>query len=156
MGQAKVYFTDFRVHGNQNLLTKLDRLLQKAGMAELPLEGKFTAIKIHFGEPGNLAYLRANYAKVVVDALKKTGAKPFLTDCNTLYPGMRRNALDHLEAAYIKRLFAAADRLSRHHCRRVAGHGFCQRSRKRRAVLRAGAAGACGSGRRSDRQPDPL
>ena len=29
------------------------------------------------------------------------GAKPFLTDCNTLYPGMRRNALDHLDAAYM-------------------------------------------------------
>ena len=100
MERAKVYFTDFRVHNGRNLLDKLRRLLEKAGMTEMPLKGKFTAVKIHFGEPGNLAFLRHNYAKVVVDALKDMGAKPFLTDSNTLYPGMRRNALDHLDAAY--------------------------------------------------------
>ncbi|HPF88159.1 MAG TPA: DUF362 domain-containing protein [Candidatus Limiplasma sp.] len=101
MEKAKVYFTDFRVHGNHNLLDKLTRLLHKAGMTNLPLQGKFTAIKIHFGEPGNLAFLRHNYARAVVDVLKEMGARPFLTDCNTLYPGMRRNALDHLDAAYL-------------------------------------------------------
>ena len=101
MEKAKVYFTDFRTNSNQNLLQKLRRLLQKAGMMQMPLDGKFTAIKIHFGEPGNLAFLRSNYARVVVDALKEIGARPFLTDSNTLYPGMRRNALDHIDAAYM-------------------------------------------------------
>ncbi len=100
MERAKVFFSDFRVHGTRNLPEKLDRLIAKAGITGMPLTGKFTAIKMHFGEPGNLAFLRHNYVKVVVDALKKMGAKPFLTDCNTLYPGMRRNALDHLDAAY--------------------------------------------------------
>ena len=101
MEKAKVYFTDFRTQNTSSLLEKLHRLLEKAGMSALPLDGKFTAIKIHFGEPGNLAFLRPNFARVVVDALKKAGARPFLTDCNTLYPGMRRNALDHLDAAYL-------------------------------------------------------
>lgn len=101
MEKAKVYFTDFRTHNTSSLLEKLHRLLEKAGMSALPLDGKFTAIKIHFGEPGNLAFLRPNFARVVVDALKEAGARPFLTDCNTLYPGMRRNALDHLDAAYL-------------------------------------------------------
>ena len=100
MTKAKVYFTDFRATPSQNLLQKLRLLLEKAGLQELDLEGKFTAIKIHFGEPGNLAFLRPNYAKVVVDMLKEMNAKPFLTDANTLYVGRRRNALDHLEAAY--------------------------------------------------------
>lgn len=101
MEKAKVYYTDFRTNANQNLLDKLRRLIGKAGMTDMPLEGKFTAIKIHFGEPGNLAFLRSNYARVVVDALKDMGARPFLTDSNTLYPGMRRNALDHIDAAYM-------------------------------------------------------
>ena len=101
MDKAKVYFTDFRTDERHNLLQKLGRLIQKAGLKTLPLEGKFTAVKLHFGEPGNLAFLRANYARVVVDALKDAGARPFLTDSNTLYPGMRRNALDHLDAAYL-------------------------------------------------------
>ena len=101
MEKAKVYFTDFRTNGEHSLLDKLRRLIQKAGMLDMPLDGKFTAIKIHFGEPGNLAFLRSNYARVVVDALNSIGARPFLTDCNTLYPGMRRNALDHIDAAYM-------------------------------------------------------
>ena len=61
---------------------------------------KYAAIKIHFGEPGNLAYLRPNYAKAVVDVIKELGGKPFLTDCNTMYPGSRKNALEHLECAW--------------------------------------------------------
>jgi hypothetical protein len=58
------------------------------------------AIKLHFGELGNLAYLRPNYVRVAVDELKKLGAKPFLTDANTLYTGTRSNAVDHLLTAY--------------------------------------------------------
>ena len=100
MAASKVYFTNFRATPDMPLLKKLRRLLQRAGMMEMDLDGKFTAVKIHFGEPGNLAFLRPNYAKVVVDALKEIGAKPFLTDANTLYVGSRRNALDHLDAAY--------------------------------------------------------
>lgn len=32
--------------------------------------------------------------------IKSAGGKVFLTDCNTLYVGRRKNALDHLDAAY--------------------------------------------------------
>lgn len=100
MEKSKVYFTNFRAKPDLNLLQKLRLLIEKAGMMEMDLSGKFVAIKTHFGELGNLAFLRSNYAKVVVDALKEMDAKPFLTDCNTLYVGSRRNALDHLSAAY--------------------------------------------------------
>jgi len=100
MQVSKVYFTDFRATPEQTLLQKLRRLIEKAGMMDMPLRDQFAAIKVHFGEPGNLSFLRPNYAKVVVTALKEKGAKPFLTDCNTLYIGGRRNALDHLDTAY--------------------------------------------------------
>ena len=63
------------------------------------MDGKFVAIKMHFGELGNLAFLRPNYAKAVADLCKEQGGMPFLTDCNTLYPGSRKNALDHLDCA---------------------------------------------------------
>lgn len=63
------------------------------------MEGKFVAIKMHFGELGNMAFLRPNYAKVVADLCKEQGGLPFLTDCNTLYPGSRKNALEHLDCA---------------------------------------------------------
>lgn len=61
---------------------------------------KFVAIKMHFGELGNVSYLRPNYAKAIVDLIKEMGGKPFLTDCNTMYPGFRKNALEHLECAW--------------------------------------------------------
>ena len=98
---SKVYFTDFRATYRENLPKKLARLVKTAGMLEgIDFTNKYTAIKIHFGEPGNLAYLRPNYAKVIVDMIKEQGGRVFLTDCNTLYVGRRKNALDHLDAAY--------------------------------------------------------
>ena len=100
MGKSKVYFTDFHATSKENLQQKLRRLLKTAGMSQIDFDRKYAAIKIHFGEPGNLSYLRPNYAKTVVDAVTELGGKPFLTDCNTLYVGGRKNALDHLNSAY--------------------------------------------------------
>lgn len=70
------------------------RSIKTAGIGEIDFENKYTAIKMHFGEPGNLAFLRPNYAAVVVNTVKELGGRPFLTDCNTLYVGGRKNALD--------------------------------------------------------------
>ena len=99
MNVSNVYFTDLRVRNGDNLLTKLQRLIKTAGIRNIDFTDKYVAIKMHFGEPGNLAFLRPNYAKAVADVVKKLGGKPFLTDCNTLYVGGRKNALDHLDSA---------------------------------------------------------
>ena len=56
---------------------------------------------MHFGELGNMAHLRPGYARVLVDIIKDLGGKPFLTDANTMYVGSRKNALDHIETAYL-------------------------------------------------------
>jgi len=101
MEKSKVYFTSMHTTSKENLQQKLRRLITTAGMGQIDFDRKFTAIKIHFGEPGNLAFLRPNYAKTVVDMVKEMGGKPFLTDCNTLYVGGRKNALDHLDSAYV-------------------------------------------------------
>lgn len=100
MEKSKVYFTDFRARLGEGLPSKLKRLIRQAGMEKLDMDGKFVAIKMHFGELGNLGYLRPNYAKAVADVVKEFGGNPFLTDCNTLYPGSRKNALEHLECAW--------------------------------------------------------
>lgn len=101
MEQAKVYFTSFKATAHENLLQKLHRLMKTAGFEQIDFTDKYAAIKIHFGEYGNLAFLRPNYAKVVADYVKELGGKPYLTDCNTLYVGSRKNALDHLDTAYV-------------------------------------------------------
>ncbi|MCR4655013.1 MAG: DUF362 domain-containing protein [Lachnospiraceae bacterium] len=101
MGKAKVYFTDFRTEPEVSQGVKLQRLCRRAGIGDIDFNGKFTAIKMHFGELGNFAYLRPNYVKAVADLIKELGGKPFLTDCNTLYPGSRKNAVDHLYNAEV-------------------------------------------------------
>ena len=99
---SKVYFADFRCPSwRENLQQKLARLMMTAGFGDIDMDGKYVAIKMHFGEPGNMAYLRPNWAKTVADLVKSQGGKPFLTDCNTLYIGGRKNALDHMESAYV-------------------------------------------------------
>ena len=100
MEKSKVYFTDMRALPGTSLPQKLQKLMRRAGIADIDFERKITAIKMHFGEPGNLSYLRPNYAKAVADLVKELGGRPFLTDCNTLYVGRRKDALEHLSAAY--------------------------------------------------------
>ena len=97
---AKVYYTNLRTHGRESQLDKLKRLIRRAGIGRIDFENKFVAIKIHFGELGNLSFLRPNYARAVADVVKELGGMPFLTDCNTLYVGSRKNALEHIDCAY--------------------------------------------------------
>lgn len=96
---SDVYYTDLRSHDRISRLDKLRTLIEKAGIGKIDFKDKFVAIKMHFGEMGNLAFLRPNYARVVADEVKKLGGKPFLTDCNTLYVGSRKNALEHMDTA---------------------------------------------------------
>ncbi|MCD7867481.1 MAG: DUF362 domain-containing protein [Clostridiales bacterium] len=100
MEKSKVYFADLRTRDGDNLILKLQRLIRRAGIGEIDFQDQYVAVKMHFGEPGNLAFLRPNYAKAVTDVIRELGGKPFLTDCNTLYIGGRKNALDHIDSAY--------------------------------------------------------
>ncbi len=96
---SDVYFSDLRTEFGNNLLDKLTRVMRSAGIGNIDFRDHYAAIKLHFGEPGNLAFLRPNWAKCVADEVKRLGGKPFLTDANTLYVGGRKNALDHLDSA---------------------------------------------------------
>ena len=96
---SKVYFTDMRTNIGESLLIKMDRLIVKAGIGKIDFTKKYVAIKVHFGEPGNLSFLRPNFAKTAADRIKALGGMPFLTDCNTLYAGGRNHALNHLNSA---------------------------------------------------------
>ncbi|MHB8895576.1 MAG: DUF362 domain-containing protein [Candidatus Geothermincolia bacterium] len=99
MAESEVFLSDTRAKPRRNLPAKVRGLLDRAGFGELNLDKKFVAIKIHFGEPGNLAFIRPNYAALVASMVKDAGSKPFLTDTNSLYTGRRSNAVDHLAAA---------------------------------------------------------
>ncbi len=96
---ADVFLTDMRTEPGNSILDKFEKLLLKGGLDKIDFKNKFVALKIHFGEPGNLAYIRPNYIHVITEIIKKHGGRPFLTDTNTLYTGKRANAVDHLVSA---------------------------------------------------------
>lgn len=98
--KSKVYFTDFRTYSRISLVEKFEKLISASDMDRIDFSGKFVAIKLHFGELGNLAFLRHNYAQALAKHIKARGGIPFLTDCNTLYTGSRTNAVDHIYTAY--------------------------------------------------------
>ena len=97
---SDVHFTNLRTRPSNNLQQKMIRLIKAAGIEEIDVAHKFVAIKLHFGEPGNLAFIRHNYVQTLVKFLQERGANVFLTDANTLYSGGRSNAVDHIQAAF--------------------------------------------------------
>ena len=98
---SQVCFADMHAKAGDSILAKFERLIERVGIDQIDFKDKFVAVKVHFGEVGNMAFLRHQYAKVLCDHIKARGGKPFLTDCNTLYVGYRNNALNHLDAAFV-------------------------------------------------------
>ena len=98
---SPVYFTSLRAGFENSLLTKIKRLAQAAGLEKTVREKGLTAVKVHFGERGNTAFIRPLLVRPVVDALLEARARPFITDSGTLYPGSRGNAVDHLNTAIL-------------------------------------------------------
>jgi uncharacterized protein len=96
--KSKVYLSSMSGK-HKSWLEKTERLFDRAGFSELIKPGDMVAIKIHFGEPGNTAFLSSIYARRIVEKVKAAGGKPFLTDANTLYAGRRANAVDHIVSA---------------------------------------------------------
>jgi len=96
---SRVWFTDLSARPGRSLLDKTTDLLQAAGLGERIAAGALTAVKLHFGEKGNTAFLRPIYLRRIVEEISDVGGKPFLTDTNTLYVGGRSNAVDHLSTA---------------------------------------------------------
>jgi uncharacterized Fe-S center protein len=59
--KSKVYLTNLRSTPSQNLLKKLENLIIKSGIEKIDFEKKLVAVKVHMGEPGNMAFLRPNF-----------------------------------------------------------------------------------------------
>ncbi|HYA43874.1 MAG TPA: DUF362 domain-containing protein [Syntrophobacteraceae bacterium] len=98
---SQVYFTGLRAGFDNSLLTKIERLASAAGLKKIVRQKDLAAVKLHFGERGNTAFVRPMLVRPVVDALLKAGARPFVTDTGTLYIGSRSNAVDHLNTALL-------------------------------------------------------
>ena len=122
MEASTVYYTDFRCPVGTSLTEKLRRLCIAAGIKSIDMDGKFVAIKMHFGELGNLAFLRPNYAKVVADLCKEQGGPALPDRLQHTVPGQPQECAGAPELRAGKRLLAHAHRLPDHHWRWPARH----------------------------------
>ena len=98
--KSSVFFSDLKVESGKTLLDKVDILLDRADLKAKIREKDLVAIKLHFGEKGNTAFVRPIFLRRVVDQVKELKGKPFLTDTNTLYTGTRSEAVSHLTTAF--------------------------------------------------------
>ena len=81
MTTSQVYFCNMRtLAGGMSIPEKLKNLIREGGIAKLDLKGKFVAIKMHFGEPGNIAYLRPQFPAAVAEVVKELGGSPLVKD----------------------------------------------------------------------------
>ncbi len=99
MPSSKVYLTDLRASWRQNIPSKLVMLMNSAGLEDIITPRSLVALKLHFGEEGNTAFIRPLFLRQIADRVKELGASPFLTDTNTLYAGARGNSVSHLNLA---------------------------------------------------------
>lgn len=98
---SKVFFVSIDAHEKKenNLLNKIERLYTALGFDQYLDPNEFVAIKTHFGEEGTTRYIRPIYIARLVECLKKSSVRPFLTDTNTYYVDHRQNAVEHLYTA---------------------------------------------------------
>lgn len=99
--KPEVYFSKLkkqqgRLECFRTLLGRIDKYF-----AEFK-KGSFVGIKMTVGDRKSTGYMRPELVRVLVDGLKKRGARPFVFDTNVIYKGERQNAVDHLNLAYDK------------------------------------------------------
>ncbi len=83
-------------HWNQ----KIQDLLRSIGIANTISPNHLVALKMHFGEKGNLTHLQPRHIRPIVRSVKRYQARPFLMDTSVLYRGKRAEAVSHIELAH--------------------------------------------------------
>ncbi len=92
---SQVVFWNLRTSRKMPFHLKIKRLLKTVGLGKHIHSGDLTAVKIHFGEAGTTGFIAPLLTVPVVECIRKAGARPFLTDTNTLYSGERGESVSH-------------------------------------------------------------
>lgn len=93
---GKVYFAPARATRwdyNASQVAGLERLIEKTDFGSSVAEGEYVAIKTHFGSEGAHRIVRPRFLRVLAEAVKAVGGKPFV--CDTV----RIQGWDYLEVA---------------------------------------------------------
>ena len=99
MDKSRVYFSTVSTSEDSSLIDRTSGLFDAADFGSaVPPDGN-VAIKMHWGEGDNLAYVAPPYLACISSRVREAGGRPFITDTNTLYRGRRRNAVDNIGVA---------------------------------------------------------
>lgn len=100
VGDSKAYFVGLgESSAPEEMAAAAERLWDHMRLDRIISKNALVAIKQHFGEQGGRNFIPPAVTKAVGQRIRRAGGKPFATDSNTLYNGMRANAVDHLEIA---------------------------------------------------------
>jgi hypothetical protein len=98
--KSKVYFIPAtKREGDKSLAKKAEKVYLGLGLNQKIEKDSFVALKIHFGEKGNTGYIKPAWLDGVIRQLRSKTPRAFFTDTNTLYVGMRSNAVDSIQLA---------------------------------------------------------
>jgi uncharacterized Fe-S center protein len=92
----KVYFIDSRVEKfdyRYSVLGRLEKILEQIDLGKYFSQDELAPVKMHLGNRGGHHTIRPNFVRLVVDQLRKIGAKPFVTD------SVRVKGYEYLEVA---------------------------------------------------------
>ena len=98
--KSPVYFIPAsRREGDKLAAEKAERLFLALGLHSRIEKAAFVALKIHFGEKGNTGFIKPGWLEGIIRQLQGRTDRAFFTDTNTLYVGMRSNAVDYVQLA---------------------------------------------------------
>ncbi len=106
--KSKVYLVPIAEdthHARQAALVKALDALRPAMQYD---EGAFVPIKLTIGDSACVHHMPPELVRLVVEAIRAQGARPFLFDTSVIYHGSRQNAVDHMSLAYKKGFHEAA------------------------------------------------
>jgi len=98
--KSKVYFVAVKnIENVSESLGALELLIRKSDVLSEFHAGWNVAVKMHFGEEGTAGFVKPPFIRMICEAIKRKGARGFLSDTNTLYRGRRLNSVDHVKLA---------------------------------------------------------
>ena len=98
--KPEVFFIPMDANEKSKLIhAKVNSLYEKADLGNCVEKKDLVALKIHFGEKGNVTHIPAKFTIPIIKNIHKNGGKPFFTDTNVLYRSSRADAVSHLKLA---------------------------------------------------------
>jgi len=97
---TNVYFIPISNYSEtENISNGAKELLKRIVKDEdIHLEKKIP-LKVHFGEKGNLTFIKSVNYEGIIDYLKENGNEPFFIETNVLYRGQRTSKKNHIKLA---------------------------------------------------------